>query len=149
MERIRERLAYLRGLSEGLNVGQNSPEGRILHGLLEILDEMVAAMERLDHAQEDLEEYVAAVDEDLSDLEDDFYDEYDEEDEWTAEDIDEDDMDAVHALDCTEMVCPNCKETVYVDKDVFTDEDVVEVLCPECHETILVNDSSPAVVGED
>jgi DNA-directed RNA polymerase subunit delta len=148
MNRIKERLAYLRGLSEGLNVSQASPEGRIIHGMLEILDEMVMAMERLHSSQDDLEEYVAAVDEDLSDLEDDFYDDYDEDDDF-AEHDGWNDHNEYSAIDCVDMTCPNCKESVYVDKDIFADEDVVEVLCPECHETILVNDSSPAVIGEE
>lgn len=144
MQGLREKMAYIKGLATGTNLNLNSPEGRVLGEMLDLLDEIVRTVDKLQTYHEDLEEYVNAIDEDLTELEADFYDEYDE----TAVDDepfdDEIDLDTIEYL---EMECPNCKETVYVDQNVFDDDDVVEVLCPDCHEVILVNDDTP--VGAD
>ncbi|HEU4965655.1 MAG TPA: hypothetical protein VFV52_17740 [Bacilli bacterium] len=159
MQQIKERLAYLRGLAEGLNVGAGSPEGRVLVGILDVLGDMSSAYERMNGSIGQIEEYIEAVDDDLTDLENEFYDfdddEYDEDLEL-AYDMDEDELDELAfpieddddtAIEYLEMTCPNCHETVFVDEDVFTNDEIIEVLCPECKETILVNDDSPAVTG--
>ncbi|KEO82639.1 CD1247 N-terminal domain-containing protein [Tumebacillus flagellatus] len=150
MKGVKERLAYLRGLAEGLNVGQNSPEGRVLVEMMDVLQAMSRSLDNLELTQAHLEEYIEAVDDDLTDLENEFYDEYDEDlDELLLDDEDEYDEDL--DLDCydededtaiayIEVNCPNCGETVFVDEDVFDGDEVVEVLCPECNETVLVND---------
>lgn len=144
MQGLKEKMAYIKGLATGTNLNLNSPEGRVLGEMMDLLDEIVRTVDKLQTYHEDLEEYVNTIDEDLTELEADFYDEYDEtamDDEPTDDEID---LDTIEYL---EMECPNCKETVYVDQNVFDDDDVVEVLCPDCHEVILVNDDTP--VGAD
>jgi endogenous inhibitor of DNA gyrase (YacG/DUF329 family) len=149
MHQIKEQLAYLRGLTEGLNVGENSSEGRVLVGIMHVMDEMVRSMDRLHMANSQLEEYVEAIDDDLTDLEDEFYDEYADEFEFEydedLEDLDYDD----DAIEYMEMSCPNCHETVFVDEDVFDDDEVVEVLCPECQETVLISEESPLYASDE
>lgn len=142
MHQFKEKLAYIRGLAEGLNVGQGTPEGRVLVGLMEAMQEMTRVMDQMQMRQTDLEEYVEAIDDDLTDLEDDLYGEYLEFEDDFDEDLDLDDFedDDDTAIEYMEMTCPRCDETVFVDEDVFDDDDVVEVLCPECNETVLVND---------
>lgn len=151
MQGVKERLAYLRGLAEGLNVGQNSPEGRVLVEMMGVLQEMSKSLCKLELSQSHLEEYIEAVDDDLTDLEDDIYNEYDEEidlDDFDLEDdeydedleLADDDEDDT-AIEYMEMICPNCDEMVFVDEDVLDSDEIVEVLCPECNETVLVNDN--------
>ena len=149
MHQLKERMAYLKGLAEGLNVGQGTPEGRVLVGMMEIMNEIVRSVDRLQVSQEQLEEYIEAVDDDLTDLENEFYedceeDEYDED----LEDLD-DELDEDTAIEYMEMTCPNCGETVFVDEDVFGSDEIVEVLCPECNETVLINDQNAAADDED
>ncbi|GAX90900.1 CD1247 N-terminal domain-containing protein [Effusibacillus lacus] len=138
MQNLKERVAYVQGLANGLKVSGNTPEGRILQEVMDLLEDVVRALDRVHVSQADLEEYVAAIDEDLTDLENDYYEEYDEYVDNDLSDMDEDDE-----LEYFEMECPNCHETVFVDSDVYEDDEVVEVLCPECHEAILVNDDTP------
>ncbi|MGE5704456.1 MAG: CD1247 N-terminal domain-containing protein [Clostridia bacterium] len=88
MESLAKRIAYLRGLSDGLEVGENSKEGRIASELVEILDETIAEMKTLHLRVEELETYVEAVDEDLNNLE--LY-VYDEDDLYEFVDIDDGD----------------------------------------------------------
>lgn len=144
MQELKERMAYVKGLAAGTDLNRNSPEGRILAEMMDLLDEVIRAVDKLQIYHEDLEEYVGAIDEDLTDLENDFYDEYDEQIDAYGSTDETDDLDDIEYL---ELECPNCKELVYVDQDVFDDDDVVEVLCPECHEVILMNDDTPVVHG--
>ncbi|MCX7571453.1 hypothetical protein OS242_15995 [Tumebacillus sp. DT12] len=139
MQQIKERLAYLKGLADGLNVGDNTPEGRVLVGIMDVLSEVASEMDRLTARSEQLEEYIEAIDDDLTDLESDLFDEYDEDLDVDVEFEEEEDDDDL-AIEYLEMNCPNCNETVFVDADVFENDEVVEVLCPECKETVLVND---------
>lgn len=143
MQELKERMAYIRGLTDGVDLNATTPEGRILVEMMDLMQQMVQSIDLLQESQGNMEEYVAAIDEDLTDLENDFYDEYDEDiDDFEITNPD-DDLD----INYVEMECPNCQETVFVDQDVFNDDAVVEVLCPECHETILVNDDTPVTTS--
>ena len=120
MEEIKEQVAYLKGLAEGLNVGEGA-EGKLIVKMLDVLDNIADALEDLDDEIEDLEEYVEAIDADLSDLE---------------ELLDEDECDCGCACEDEpeyfEVECPSCGETVSFTSDMFDCEDDVEILCPNC-----------------
>ena len=144
MHQLKERMAYLKGLAEGLNVGQGTPEGRVLVGMLDVMSEIVRSLDRLQAQNVELEEYIEAVDDDLTDLENEFFEGLDEDDDEYDEDleydVDEDDFEDDTAIEYMEMTCPNCGETVFVDEDVLLNDEIVEVLCPECNETVLATD---------
>lgn len=86
MEYLYERVAYLRGLCDGMDISSDSKEGRLLMEIINVLGEFSDAMVDLEEEQLELGEYVESIDEDLSDLEADFYD-LDEED-WDYYDED-------------------------------------------------------------
>ncbi|QIA28237.1 hypothetical protein DYI95_005900 [Thermaerobacter sp. PB12/4term] len=69
MARLRQRVAYLNGLAAGLNLSAQSAEGRVLAGIIEVLDAMAEEMERLDGRLGELAEYLGELDQDLFDLE--------------------------------------------------------------------------------
>lgn len=116
MKDLRKRVAYLRGLMDGLQVNTASNEGRILAEVVGILEEMADGLVDLYTSQTELEDYVESVDEDLSDLQD----------EFDAQDIETDE-------DTIEVECPSCHDVVYFDPDILDEEDaVVEVTCPNC-----------------
>ncbi|MBX6395406.1 MAG: hypothetical protein IRY98_06750 [Alicyclobacillaceae bacterium] len=120
---VREKIAYLKGLASGLDVDPESKEGRLLHGLVEVLDSLSASIERWADNQRELEEYVAVIDDDLSDV--------------------EEFLDLGHDGDETSYVrvrCPECGDTVYLDEDMLDDEDVAEIECPNCHHPIAVGE---------
>lgn len=122
MNHLFESVAYLKGLAEGLNIKESSKEGKLLLGILDTLEEIVASMEELQEEQDDLAEYVEALDDDLAEVEEGFMD----------DEVDEDDDEDI---DFMEIDCPKCGETIYLDEDILFDEDA-EVLCPNCHELI-------------
>lgn len=122
MKNIREKISYLQGLAQGLDIQESSKEGKVLSGIIEILGDMAGQLEEIEDAQIDLEEYVETIDEDLYELEEEYFD----------EELDDDEM--------VEVQCPNCKETVCFDVDIVDDEDLIEVTCPNCDEVVYVND---------
>ncbi|HEY8552628.1 MAG TPA: TFIIB-type zinc ribbon-containing protein [Thermaerobacter sp.] len=69
MGRLRQRVAYVSGLAAGLDVAGQTAEGRVLAGILEVLDAMAEEMERLDRRLGELGEYLGELDQDLFDLE--------------------------------------------------------------------------------
>ena len=129
MEYLYERVAYLRGLVEGLGIEDTSKEGKVIVNIIDILNDFADAINELNEYQEELDEYVEAIDEDLSNVEDELFEEdYDDDDYDDFED--EDDYDYV------EVECPHCKEYVYLDEELLDSGE--EVLCPNCHELIEV-----------
>ena len=105
---VTERVAYIRGLIEGLGIDDSSKEGRVIKAMVEVLDDLAVSVEDIDETIEDLSEQIDAVDEDLSTLEEDFYS--DDEDEEEDEDFDEEEL--------YEVVCPSCGETICIDEDI-------------------------------
>lgn len=77
MESLTKRIAYLKGLSDGLKIGEDSKEGRIVSEVVLLLDEMLVEMKTLQLRMQETEAYVEAVDEDLNNLELFVYDEDD------------------------------------------------------------------------
>ena len=74
MAKIKERVAYLQGLSQGLNIHLHSAEGKLLINIIDVLDDMADAINNIQMEQADLETYVESMDEDLTDLEEEVYD---------------------------------------------------------------------------
>jgi len=133
MSDLKSRVAYLHGLSAGLDLGAESKEGKLLKGIIEVLDEFADQVVGLEEAQEQMEEYMESLDEDLFHLEDEVYDE---------------DMRSYDDGDYMEVDCPKCGETVCFDSNIIEDEDVIEVTCPNCDEVVFINDDSHrAVLG--
>jgi phage FluMu protein Com len=122
-ERLRRELAYLKGMTEG-EERDHRVSPRAFHRLIELLDEWMEETEQLSRRQEELEEYVEAIDEDLNDLELTVYDEEDLEEENAG---------------YLKVECPKCREDVWVDEKVLDDDSVEEVICPDCRTVLLVN----------
>lgn len=117
---ISEKVAYLKGLADGLGVGaDDSKEGKLLKEMLDVLEEIGLSMEDLESTTEELGEEIDALSDDLSDVEDAVYE----------DDEDEDD-------DFFEVSCPNCGADLVIDEDVL---EAGTIQCPQCHENFAVN----------
>jgi endogenous inhibitor of DNA gyrase (YacG/DUF329 family) len=130
MEDLKSRVAYLKGLAAGLGIEENSREGKLFAQIIDVIDSLAEAVTELQDDYTDLADYTEAIDEDLNELEEDFYEEDELEDDEDY--YDEDEMFSVE--------CPDCHEIVYIDDDMLDDEDVVEILCPNCERVVFVND---------
>ncbi len=130
MSYLNERVAYLKGLAEGMEVETNTKEGKLFTSIINVLEDFADEIEEINVDFDELDEYVEAIDEDLMDLEEDVYEEEDLDDE--IEDLE----------DFEEIECPTCGEEIYVDEDFMCDNDNCEVKieCPNCEQTIFLTD---------
>ena len=120
---VEKKVAYLKGLAEGLNISENTAEGKMLRAIVDTLGVIADELEGVDEELKQLNEYVEEVDGDLMELEEDFY-----EDDCDCDDCcDCDDDDCDDDCDCCCDDCDDC------DDDEF---DYDEYECPQCHEIV-------------
>ncbi len=123
-----EKVAYLKGLMEGMKLDTETNEGKLLSVIADILADMAEDMEDLAGDLSDLGEEVDAISDDLSDVEDFLCD---DEDDWDEEDEDADDEEDEEEPMFFEVTCPACEKTITVDKDVLN---LGSIQCPNCGE---------------
>ncbi len=134
MSYMHEKVAYLQGLAEGMEISNDSKEGKLLLQIIDVLgdfaDEVDAVYDELDDLNDavvELDDYIETIDEDLADLEDDVYENDEDED---FDDEDEDDFE--------EVECPDCGETIFVDGKLIDKGEDIE--CPSCGVIIEFSD---------
>ena len=96
-----EKVAYLKGLMEGMELNRDAGEGKLLNMIAEILGEMAEDIEDLESDLYDLSEDVDALSDDLSDVEEALWE----------DDGDED------VMSLGTVQCPNCGEMIEFDLD--------------------------------
>ena len=95
---ISEKVAYLKGLAEGMKLDESSNEGKLLLAIIDVLDDMAEEFADVEDEIVDLEDGLDAVSDDLNDLEEFLYEESEDED-------DEDDDEELFVT-----TCPECEE---------------------------------------
>lgn len=133
MRNLKEKVAYLHGLTQGLNVSDHSSEGKLLINIIDVLDSFADEVQNVNVAQVELEDYVESIDEDLTDLEDQIYEDFDSDEDDDDDYYDDDDYEEVlDADDMVEVACPDCHELVTFESDILDDTEDIEVTCPYC-----------------
>lgn len=123
---ISEKVAYLKGLMEGMNLNADSNEGKLFLAIADVLDEIALEVEDLTDEVMELSDGLDVISDDLGDVEDIVYDE------------DEDDEE-----ECYATTCPECEEEIFFDDSVLEDG---KVECPNCGATL---EFDPADLVED
>ena len=126
---ITEKVAYLKGLAEGMELNTEKREGKLLGAIIDVLEDMALELEDMQSAQEELADGLDAVSDDLEDVEDLVFGDFDEGEEdgdYVYDDLNEDE-------DCYATTCPTCEETIYFDESILEDG---EVICPNCGERL-------------
>lgn len=118
MMTITEKVAYLKGLMEGLDLDKTTKEGKILSAMADILEDLSLTV--ADNCDQ-----IDAIDEDLESLEEYVYEDFDFDDD-DYDDLYGDENDAGEY----EFECPNCHEVVFIDESVF--DEGKEIECPNC-----------------
>ena len=136
---ISEKIAYLKGLMEGMNVDTESNEGKLFAAVVDVLDEIALEVEDLTDEVMELGDGLDVISDDLSDVEDIVYDEWDDDDD---DDDDEDDEEEEEE-ECYATTCPECEEEIFFDDSVLEDG---KVECPNCGATL---EFDPADLVED
>ena len=114
---ISEKIAYLKGLMEGMNVDTESNEGKLFAAVVDVLDEIALEVEDLTDEVMELGDGLDVISDDLSDVEDIVYDEWDDDD-------DDDEEEEGYAT-----TCPECEEEIFFDDTMLEDG---EIICPNC-----------------
>ena len=132
---LSEKVAYLKGVAEGLKFDpEKTNEGKLISIMMDILEHIALNSEENDDSIQALADQLDDVSDSLSMVEDYVYsDDYDFGDYDEDDDDDEDDAEeALAALEedgFFELECPNCDDTLVVDKSVLESG---KVTCPGC-----------------
>ena len=129
---IMEKVAYLKGLAEGMDLDMDKKEGKLLAAIIDVLEDIALELEDLWDGEEELYEGLDAVSDDLEDVEDLIFEEDEDEEEYDEEDFDDDE-------DCYATTCPTCEEEIFFDESILEDG---EVICPNCGEKLEFDLSS-------
>lgn len=140
MSNITDRVAYLKGLAEGMQLDKEKNAHKLLLEVISTLSDMADEIAAMSDAQDELNEYVESIDDDLADLEEVLFAEEDEmfDDDDDDESYDDDDDEDPQVF----YNCPHCGfELTFNVSDIDFDDDT---LCPECHKPVF-----PESEGED
>lgn len=139
---LSEKSAYLKGLMDGLDLNKDTAEGKMISGIVDLLQEMttsisdleenaIAVSDELDEIEEDLdaiEEFLIDEDED----DDDFDEDYDDDDDYGFADDDGEDFDYDDEV-VYDVTCPTCGEKLQLDEETILGE---SIHCPKCNELL-------------
>ena len=119
---LNERAAYLKGLMEGLEISEETKEGKVLKAMYELLAELCDTVTDLDDDLDQVYDELDAMDEDMDELE-----EYVYGDDMDDEEEDDEDDGELEAEVEYELTCPNCGAVTVVDEDTLFNE---KISCP-------------------
>lgn len=123
---LSKKVAYLKGLMEGLKIDDTTNEGKVLIAMADVLDEMAAVVEDIADEVDEAVELIDVLDEDLGELEEDFYD-------IGGDDEDDEDFELGDDEELYECVCPSCGDTICLDETLIAEGSIE---CPNCGENL-------------
>ena len=133
---ISEKVAYLKGLAEGLDLDtQKSKEAKLISVMIGILEEIGLSIEDLEENALALGEEIDVLSDDLADVESVVFDDEDE---------DEDDED--YDDDWFEVECPTCEEPLIIDDDALAEG---YIQCPNSDSQFALDLSDDVVEAEE
>ena len=132
MSEVSKKVAYLKGMAEGMDLNEDTLQNRLILRMLEALEEISEELEAIEARQDEAEQYIDELDSDLGDVEEFLFADEDEEnedcccghhhhhfDEDEEEDEEYDEEDDGEGIDFIEYECPHCKTSVYYDQEAF------------------------------
>ena len=114
---ICEKIAYIKGLAEGLSLDESTKEGKILAAIIDLLGDITEEICEIEDGCDELMDQLDAVDEDLSYVEDILYGD----DDCDCDDCCDDEV--------FEIECPVCHDTIYLDEEMLEKDGMS---CPNC-----------------
>ena len=144
---ICEKVAYIKGLADGLELDAKSKEGKIIAAMLDVLSDIAENLKDVDEELNDIADVMTDMEESVADLEDivydidedDDYDDYEDDDDFDDEGFDFGDEDTtIYEVECVcgeiidfdeetleqgSMICPNCGETLEFSLEDDEDEE--------------------------
>ena len=136
--KLTEKMSYLQGLLDGLDIDNSTKEGKALIQMADVMNELVAYVEDLQSQVDELTELCDILDQDLGEIEDDFYEDmddcdFDDCDDCFDEDEDDEDYDFDDDDELYEITCPSCGDTILIDEGMIEEG---SINCPNCDELL-------------
>ena len=104
-----EKVAYLKGLAEGMGINEDAGQGKLFKVIIDILEALSLDLADTRDSMTDLSDALEAVSDDLCELEEEFYEDPWDDDEDDDEDEDEDEDDEYEDDTVFYSVeCPGC-----------------------------------------
>lgn len=119
----KEKVAYLRGVADGMELGEDK-YAKLFRLIIETLDDMADTLDENEEAIIDMDECIDDMCDELSDI-----------DECLDALLDDDDYDDEDDDDFIELECPHCGETVYFDQSMLEGDE--PLICPCCNEPVV------------
>lgn len=114
---LTEKVAYLKGLCEGLGIDESTKEGKVIAKIVDVLDDFASEILAIYDTEDELQAQIDEIDEDLAFVEDYLFDDEDDDEELD--------------FDVEDIECPYCGEPIAIDADILDSEDDV-IACPAC-----------------
>ena len=126
---ITEKIAYIKGLTEGLSLDASKPEVKVINAIIDVLEDIAYDLTDVEELYDELSEQVDEIDQDLADVEDELFDDEccDDDDCGCDDCADEEDMPFY------EVTCGACGQKLNVSEDVLVEG---EIECPNCGELL-------------
>lgn len=138
---IREKVAYLKGLAEGLGLDPDIKSEKLISVVIDTLAEVAEEIEDLKENALDIGEELDAISDDLAEVEDFLFGDEDD-DDFDDFDFDDDDDECDGECGCAfcggasfsyEVACPACGAEIELDEsDLILDS----IACPKCGEVL-------------
>ena len=122
---VTEKVAYLKGLAEGLALDESKPEAKLIKAMIDVLDDIALSVSDLEDGLVLISEQLDAVDEDLAELEGFVYEDLDD---CCCDDCCDDEDEEYYDVEC-----PSCGEVICVDGDILEEG---SINCPNCNELL-------------
>ena len=112
---LMEKVAYLKGLMNGLELEADKKETKVFNAIVDVLDELASTLTDVVEETDEMSELIDVLDQDLGDVEEVVFGD----DECCCGDEEE----------TYEITCPTCGNTIYIDESML---DEGEMKCPNC-----------------
>lgn len=122
-----EKLAYLKGLVEGLALDETKKDTKVIYNLISLLEDVVQSVADLQTGYSEMQLQLDEVDKDLGSIEEELYDDCD--DVCTCGEKKAEHTDEIYY----EVTCPTCGDTIHLDEDIISQS---EIDCPNCGEKL-------------
>jgi len=136
---ISEKVAYLKGLAEGMGMDDSTKEGKLIRVITDILEDVALELQDLGDNALDLAEEIDELSDDLAVLEEEIYGD----DCCCCEEHDDDEDEGEPVFYA--VTCEACGNEITVDEDVL---DLGSIECPHCGEIVELNASTVAPLDD-
>lgn len=116
---LMEKVAYLKGLMNGLELEADKKETKVFNAIVDVLDELASTLTDVVEETDEMSELIDVLDQDLGDVEEVVFGDDEDDDECCCGDEEE----------TYEITCPTCGETIYIGESML---DEGEMQCPNC-----------------